>query len=67
MIIQTCSAGTTVEGTVCVSAKNGCNVRSEEGQVPYCTHSAATVIAVTAKSVQGNSQVPLGIPTSAVQ
>jgi hypothetical protein len=51
VIIQTCSAGPAVEGTACVSATNGCIVRSEEGHVPWCTHGAATVMAVTAELI----------------
>jgi len=51
VITQTCTAGTTDEGTVCVSATNGCNVRSEERHVPYCILSAATVMTVTAECV----------------
>jgi hypothetical protein len=51
VIIQTCSAGTSVEGTACVSATNGRNVRSEESHVPYCTNSAAIVMAITAECV----------------
>jgi hypothetical protein len=34
-----------------VSETNSCNVRSEVGHVPYCTHSAAIVMAVTAECV----------------
>jgi len=33
VIIQTCSAEPTVEGTECVRATNGCNVRCEERNI----------------------------------
>ena len=46
-----CIAGPTVEWTACVSVTNGCNMRSEEGHVPYCTQSAATVVVVTTECV----------------